>query len=154
MRVVSPLTQKNQQNRRSHNKRIVGTKQDSKEKFTGRQRDHTSLPDYNFVRTILPRVQCSDVTVVLIAMSAFAVSYAGGGRSEVDTVSLQEKTDQVERNATFWQRIQHKYSCCLVDFIVHFLCPTRESHFLFPFLFDFVLLLLETIVHKCYNASL
>lgn len=87
-------------------------------------------------------------------MSAFAVSYAGGGRSEVDTVSLQEKTDQVERNATFWQRIQHKYSCCLVDFIVHFLCPTRESHFLFPFLFDFVLLLLETIVYKCYNARL
>ncbi|XP_025093480.1 Kv channel-interacting protein 4-like isoform X6 [Pomacea canaliculata] len=60
-------------------------------------------------------------------MSAFAVSYAGGGRSEVDTVSLQEKTDQVERNATFWQRIQHKYSCCLVDFIVHFLCPTHHD---------------------------
>ncbi|PVD30275.1 hypothetical protein C0Q70_09539 [Pomacea canaliculata] len=64
-------------------------------------------------------------------MSAFAVSYAGGGRSEVDTVSLQEKTDQVERNATFWQRIQHKYSCCLVDFIVHFLCPTQKNEVAF-----------------------
>jgi hypothetical protein len=62
-------------------------------------------------------------------MSAFAATYVGGGGggggggSRMDVHTIQS-IDEADMN--FWQRLQHKYPCCLLNMAVNAFCPTRE----------------------------
>ena len=64
-------------------------------------------------------------------MSAFAASLGGGGgggrdsRSDMRVEVREVEIDEADMN--FWQRLQHKYNCCLINIVVNAFCPTRKS---------------------------
>lgn len=51
----------------------------------------------------------------------------GGGGRKQETTHVPERVEMDEANMNFWQRLQHKYKCCLIDIVVNFFCPTCES---------------------------
>ncbi|KAL8579002.1 hypothetical protein ACOMHN_035941 [Nucella lapillus] len=72
-------------------------------------------------------------------MSAFAASFmsgagieggaggSGGGMGE-SVHSTDHSEVQAERgDLNFWQRLQLKYRCCLIDLFVNFFCPIHTS---------------------------
>lgn len=68
-------------------------------------------------------------------MSAFAAGLGGmggGGGGRQETTHNTERVEIDEANMNFWQRLQHKYKCCLIDIVVNFFCPTRELRSVFP----------------------
>ena len=81
-------------------------------------------------------------------MSAFAASYAGSGNDGHDSAGTnsllhhhhhhhlhhhhhhhpqQEPTAEEYEKLTWWRKLQYRWNCCLINWLVHWLCKPGKS---------------------------